>query len=60
MAGGSGKNGESVCHEGMNVAVVWDARGIGVFGKSAEAQTEGLMLRVRQLLTTKENHLVPE
>ena len=44
----------------MNVAVAGDARGIGVFGKCAEAQAESLVLRVGQLLSAEEDHLVPE
>ncbi len=46
--------------EGMDVAMVRHARGVGVLGEGAEAEAEALVLAVAQLLVPQVDHLVPE
>ena len=44
----------------MHVAMSRDALGVGILGKRAKAQAEGLVVAVRELLAAQVDHLVAE
>ena len=75
MAGGSGRNGESVCQpepkmcsesvvgfldERLHLAESRHAVGIGILREVTEAAAEGMMFRVADLLAAEIDHLVAE